>query len=833
MRVKSQAVAVYMVLGVVITLMIQNCTRQLPSGIDLPDEGKAKIIFIVGEVMVKQPSERSWSRAEMGDVLGEGVFIQTGRNSYCEIMINSGTVFRMKQESKLKLVALPEGRKDNRTSIRHLRGEILAKVHGLAYRDSMQIQTDAVTMRVKGTELLVSTLEAEHWRRTELLVKEGRVRASLNIKNPSSDSLSWDLRRVLRRIQNGQKVDAGSKLVVYTDQVDRVNDAIHTLVKQIHPSDQQINTLYREMSLKPVPFNKSDLERVEEIAEISPGFQLGRSYYLSPNFDDRNDEFVFNTQDFLHEKIYGWRLVFTDGNSNPVQVIKSRGHAEQKLTRLPREIKWNLTASDGSIVEDGSYVYKFYTLDKHHNKNLRRKGIIVSDTTPPVLEVSAENMVFSPNEDGVKDTIKINVRAEGGHNWSCEITTQEGITVGAENWEGDIPEVFEWDGISANQNLLPDGVYNITFTGFDRAGNKIERKIEGITLDTRERKAFVNADHDIISPNGDGKLDRITFHIDLSDWRRVDTWDLVIQADKGRELRGRTVRRFRGRRWVPKKVVWGGTPKEGNLNDYVPDELPSGRYFYFLKVIYVSGVNTYSFKKDLILDIDPPVVDIEVAPKVFTPDGDGNDDRLVIKPRIQDLTPVHSWKAFIYTSEGEVFKTFSGVGPPGTEIVWDGVSDSGTKVSSGEEYYVVFEATDSAFNTAETDKVPFSVGILVLSTDRGWKIRVSNVEFGFDNAVLKGQKTFRLLDEVVSILKKYGKYSIIIEGHTDSTGEEDYNIQLSEKRARAVGKYLVENGIDEQRLSYQGYGAKHPVDTNKTAQGRARNRRVEFILVRD
>jgi len=81
-------------------------------------------------------------------------------------------------------------------------------------------------------------------------------------------------------------------------------------------------------------------------------------------------------------------------------------------------------------------------------------------------------------------------------------------------------------------------------------------------------------------------------------------------------------------------------------------------------------------------------------------------------------------------------------------------------------------------------------------------------------------------------LKKYDKYSVAIEGHTDSTGDESYNLELSKKRAESVGQYLIKQGISAQRLSYEGYGSKYPVDTNETKEGRRRNRRVEFLLIR-
>jgi outer membrane protein OmpA-like peptidoglycan-associated protein len=241
-------------------------------------------------------------------------------------------------------------------------------------------------------------------------------------------------------------------------------------------------------------------------------------------------------------------------------------------------------------------------------------------------------------------------------------------------------------------------------------------------------------------------------------------------------------------------------------------------------------VNTFSFKKELLLDRDPPRVAVSVSPELFSPDGDGENDALFIVPTVSDLTLITAWKAVIYTSRGAVFKIFSGTGLPADAITWDGVSDRGIEVSSAEDFLIQVDATDSGANTGRSDKVPFSVDILVLTTERGLKIQVSNIEFAFDTADLKGEKTFAVLKRVVEVLMKYGKYSITIEGHTDSTGDPAYNVELSRKRAQSVGKYLAKNGIEQSRLSYEGYGSKYPIDANDTPEGRAKNRRVEFLL---
>ena len=94
------------------------------------------------------------------------------------------------------------------------------------------------------------------------------------------------------------------------------------------------------------------------------------------------------------------------------------------------------------------------------------------------------------------------------------------------------------------------------------------------------------------------------------------------------------------------------------------------------------------------------------------------------------------------------------------------------------------------------------------------------------------KQTIPVLQAITAILKEYPTAKFSLEGHTDSTGSDVLNQKLSEERAAAVKNFLVENGIDASRLSSKGFGESTPVDSNKTAKGRANNRRVEVKFVK-
>ena len=94
------------------------------------------------------------------------------------------------------------------------------------------------------------------------------------------------------------------------------------------------------------------------------------------------------------------------------------------------------------------------------------------------------------------------------------------------------------------------------------------------------------------------------------------------------------------------------------------------------------------------------------------------------------------------------------------------------------------------------------------------------------------KRSFKLLDNVVAVLKTHPDVAhVLVEGHTDSKGNPKRNLELSDRRAKSVMKYLLDKGIAPERLTAKGYGQTKPIEDNKTAAGREKNRRVVFTIV--
>lgn len=135
-------------------------------------------------------------------------------------------------------------------------------------------------------------------------------------------------------------------------------------------------------------------------------------------------------------------------------------------------------------------------------------------------------------------------------------------------------------------------------------------------------------------------------------------------------------------------------------------------------------------------------------------------------------------------------------------------------------------AFDSRLTVADTPEVePEEVVELQENLDDLIEGKVVEFELGSDVLTSVG---IELLDEILAALESFPEVPVEISGHADSQGDDASNLALSERRAKVVLDYLVAHGQDENRFAIVGYGETRPIADNSTAEGRARNRRIEF-----
>lgn len=201
------------------------------------------------------------------------------------------------------------------------------------------------------------------------------------------------------------------------------------------------------------------------------------------------------------------------------------------------------------------------------------------------------------------------------------------------------------------------------------------------------------------------------------------------------------------------------------------------------------------------------------------------------------LTDTKSWMQIsgVFTARGgERFMTIGNFFPASQSNVVD--LDSLTYLLPG-AYYYIDDVSIVCLGCTGADKEQGSLvdSVAEETTEAdtfqvGATFVLRNIFFDYDKATIL-QQSYNELQNLLAILQSHPTMKIEIDGHTDGHGSIDYNQRLSENRAKAVVDFLISKGIDPKRLQYKGFGKTRPIDTNTTDEGRARNRRVEFMVL--
>ncbi len=118
-----------------------------------------------------------------------------------------------------------------------------------------------------------------------------------------------------------------------------------------------------------------------------------------------------------------------------------------------------------------------------------------------------------------------------------------------------------------------------------------------------------------------------------------------------------------------------------------------------------------------------------------------------------------------------------------------------------------------------------------IAVEKGKSIILEGVYFNTGSAALN-PNSMTILDKVVRTMKENPEIEVEIRGYTDNTGSYNRNVELSKQRAESVKLYLMNKGIDAARIRTRGFGPEDPIAPNTTAEGRARNRRIEFFRLK-
>lgn len=276
-------------------------------------------------------------------------------------------------------------------------------------------------------------------------------------------------------------------------------------------------------------------------------------------------------------------------------------------------------------------------------------------------------------------------------------------------------------------------------------------------------------------------------------------------------------------RWSPPENMGSGINTD--LDDVYFSIPSNGKYLYFTRGKVDDDTDIYRFKvDDLFADPDDPLTSsiehlLEEEETIIMITG-------VVKNG-KDSSPMSNMKVNVERlpdgiSIGSVFSkedgSFSITLDPGARYV----------LGAEKEGFIALNQNIDLIKREESDTI--QLDLLLSPVEVDIPIVLNNIFFAFDKAVLT-TSSYAELGRILEHLESGRIQKVEISGHTDSVGEENYNKSLSQKRANAVKYFFMDNGIESSRVVSRGYGESKPVEPNKTAQGRAVNRRVEFKIL--
>ncbi|MBN2534939.1 MAG: gliding motility-associated C-terminal domain-containing protein [Spirochaetales bacterium] len=433
-----------------------------------------------------------------------------------------------------------------------------------------------------------------------------------------------------------------------------------------------------------------------------------KEFYVSPNHDGVQDDIVLPIKIEDSRYVKGYRFVITDENSNVIKTIENKEERQENVTfsgvldrltylkkgiLIPETIRWDGKSDQGTIVPDGKYNYTLESWDDNGNTAKSPAGTVTIDVTPPKAEVTALYVIFSPNNDGNKDTLPLEQTGSSEDTWKGVVNNFEGEEVASFAWENKAPENIEWNGTNNEGILVPDGVYQYILSSTDRAGNTHAVKVENIIINTQATPINITIGISEFSPDGDGIQDKLRFNLDIPVRTGLESWSLkVMNAD------GNDMRTFKGSAEIPDYIDFDGKDMQGMTLAETP-------YMGFLELKYVNGNNPTATSPEFVIDITSPRATVQADEQIFSPNNDGNKDRITFS---NETSEEISWTGEIRDSKRNVVKKFTWRGRADLSVEWDGRGDDGILLKDDSFVYMIY-STDKAGNYGKSNEVKFEL----------------------------------------------------------------------------------------------------------------------------
>jgi outer membrane protein OmpA-like peptidoglycan-associated protein len=207
------------------------------------------------------------------------------------------------------------------------------------------------------------------------------------------------------------------------------------------------------------------------------------------------------------------------------------------------------------------------------------------------------------------------------------------------------------------------------------------------------------------------------------------------------------------------------------------------------------------------------------------------------------LADARAWQIQIFDRRGRKVSFIQGRNNPPPLVAWDGVADSGEPLPDG-FYEAAFGWQDAKKKLYTAPKISFSLlTAMEIRSLADWKLKFAYTDEGLAVSIAESMifkpgesgiqsEALPSMRQLSQFLKACSKNMITVRGYTDSSGSLQRNLMLSRERANRVYQYLVDAGVNPNRLTYEGMGTARYIASNETERGRARNRRVEVVVLK-
>lgn len=540
-------------------------------------------------------------------------------------------------------------------------------------------------------------------------------------------------------------------------------------------------------------FQVDEMDKTSELPSYDPGdlattdFNLYKLYKFSP---------------YDYSVILGYGLEIQENLTGGVSIKYTAENIDK--------------ATGSNITADAGFIYRIDL-----NDHLLRLGLNLSNLGP---ELKMDKIGFEPPKIlkiGISDQfnlfsnklllasqIVLQVDYDNLYNFGLEYWIQNIIALRAGYKLGAFNHPTFGAGLRYN-NIE----FNYAFVKYDELGDT-HRMSALYSWGTPPVKLKVNPP--VFSPNNDLFLDSTSFIPVIKSKEKINSMKLNIFDTEGKNLLAKL-----NATGSAKEIKWDGT-SDGLI-------LPDGVYQASLETIYETGISE-SNKITIEIDNTPPEMRIDAEPKLLKP---GQKEALIIPATFTfyaaDRNQVAKWQFVIWDANKKIYYSTGGNGEPPLSLIWDGKSNAGEYIETGQIYYYSLITTDSVGNKAQTKPQSQVVLLkeikLTYSSDALFDLGLADVKIS----------AYSILKEMKKTINKHPDSEIVIAGHTDNLQPMGIkykdNFELSKARADAVKFFMVNLlNINEKRIKTEGYADTKPIASNDTPEGRAKNRRVEIII---